>query len=58
MAGLDETTRTAHRGAEGQLDISASFDGAVFAIELFGELDMAVAPELERTIARAEGPRR
>jgi anti-sigma B factor antagonist len=37
-----------------EFDITSSFDRELFAIELFGELDLASAPELEALIARAE----
>jgi anti-sigma B factor antagonist len=36
------------------MSFSLSYDGDVFLIELFGELDLATAPELEEVIARAE----
>jgi anti-sigma B factor antagonist len=54
LAGLDEASRSASHVDDELFSISLSFNGAVFAIELFGELDMAGAPELEQAIARAE----
>jgi anti-anti-sigma factor len=34
--------------------VSVSFDGSVFVIELFGELDLRKVPELESVISEAE----
>lgn len=53
MAGLDEAIRT-QRGDEEAFSISLSFNDSVFAIELFGELDLTGAPRLQEAIARAE----
>lgn len=39
----------------GEFTLSLSYDDAVFSIELFGELDLTAAPELEAVIQRAEG---
>ncbi len=54
MAGLDEAPRTEAHVDDELFSVTLSFNGAVFAIELFGELDLASAPELEKAIARAE----
>ncbi|MDQ2675876.1 MAG: STAS domain-containing protein, partial [Actinomycetota bacterium] len=35
--------------------MSTSFDGSVFVVELFGELDALRAPEVEAVMRRAEG---
>jgi len=53
VASLDEATRGEHRVDE-HFSVSLSFDGSLFVIELYGELDLTGAPEVERTIARAE----
>jgi anti-sigma B factor antagonist len=54
MAGLDEATRSTESGREEHFALSLSFDEAVFCIELFGELDLASAPQVEHALARAE----
>lgn len=54
MAGLDATTRTVEGSEDENLSMSLTFDDSLYLIELFGELDIAGAPELERVIARAE----
>jgi anti-sigma B factor antagonist len=54
LAGLDEAPRTADRRADEHFSIELAFDDSLFVIELYGELDLAAAPEVERAIARAE----
>lgn len=61
MADIDATTRKRELSGEWKLElnseyfsISISFDDVVFAIELFGELDIDGVPTLEAAIARAE----
>lgn len=54
MAGLDEATSAAKRGVEERFGVSLWFDESLFVIELYGELDLATAPEVEGAIARAE----
>jgi anti-sigma B factor antagonist len=53
MTGLDVDTRMV-RGDDEQFAISLEFDNVIFMIELYGELDLAGAPRLQRVIARAE----
>jgi anti-anti-sigma factor len=54
MAGTDETIQELDRSGDENFSISMSFDDSVFAIKLFGELDIAGVPKLARAIARAE----
>jgi anti-anti-sigma factor len=54
MAGLDVTTGTVKQVDDEHFQLSLTYDDSLFLIELFGELDLAGAPELERAIARAE----
>lgn len=39
---------------DGQLALTLTYDHSVFVIELYGELDIASAPELETVVERAE----
>jgi anti-sigma B factor antagonist len=52
MASLDRIPE--RPSPQDTMSLSLSYDGDVFLIELFGELDLASAPELEQVIARAE----
>jgi anti-sigma B factor antagonist len=52
MASLDR--KPPQQSPPDSMSLSLSYDGDVFLIELFGELDLASAPELEQVIARAE----
>jgi anti-anti-sigma factor len=52
MATKDRIVRDSSDG--GELTLSLSYDESVFLIELYGELDLASAPELEQVIERAE----
>jgi anti-sigma B factor antagonist len=54
MAGLDATAPNVQHGDGEHFNLSLTFDGSLFLIELFGELDMASVPELEGVIAMAE----
>jgi anti-sigma B factor antagonist len=54
VAGLDAAARTTEQGDNEQFSLSLTFDNSLFLIELFGELDIGSAPELEGVIARAE----
>ena len=44
----------APRSAEPVLSIRCSFNGGIYLIALYGELDVATAPEVERELLRAE----
>ena len=54
MAGLHAVSPSVEGTQDGRFSLSLTFDDSLFLIELFGELDLAGAPELERVIARAE----
>jgi len=54
VAGLDEIAHTTDSRDDEHFDISLTFDDSLYVIELYGELDLASAPDVERAIARAE----
>jgi anti-sigma B factor antagonist len=53
VAGLDVITRPDDDVGD-EFSLSLSFDSSHFVIELYGELDMAGAPELDAAIVQAE----
>jgi anti-sigma B factor antagonist len=53
VASTGDITRSSSQ--RGDLTLSTSHEQSSLAIKLFGELDLATAPDLERAIERADG---